>query len=132
MRPTSFITINVEGRSRDISEINVAFCCTPVPSKHAVDGLLKLGAARLVDATCVHPKVLQTIAPGLVSTKSDLVVPEFALANAVRQVFEADLFAAPGVRKYRIRRGIAAKGDLGQTDLARVVTFQEAHSSEQI
>ena len=92
------LVVSVGGRGRDICEIDVASDRIMVPAKHGVDSLLKLGAVRLVDATCVHPKELQTVTPGLISAEPDLVIAEFVLACTILQGFEDDLFGPPELR----------------------------------
>jgi len=77
---------------------------------------------------------MQTIMSGLFSTESDLVVARLALAGTIHMhhVFEADLFGShsPCMRKYSIARDIVANKIIGQAELASVVTFQKAHSSD--
>jgi len=99
-------------RHEDILEIDVAFNGIVIPTEHAIDSLLKLGGAVLVDATCVDPKVSQTIAQGLLTTELDLFVSKSVFARAIYEIFEADLFATPSVREYCVWRRITSKGNL--------------------
>jgi hypothetical protein len=42
---------------------------------------------RLVDATSVHPEVLQAIDTRLAGAESELVIPSLALSSAIYEVF---------------------------------------------
>jgi len=44
-----------------VRQVDVADLCLLVPVEHGVDGLGKLGAAGLVDATCINPSELETM-----------------------------------------------------------------------
>jgi hypothetical protein len=43
---------------RDVGQIDIALRCVLISAKHRIDGLTKLGAARLVDAAGVHLEVV--------------------------------------------------------------------------
>jgi len=117
------LVVSVQGRSRDIPEIDIANRIS-VLAKHRVDSLRELIIVWFVDTTHVYPKVLQAITSSLFFAELDLVIASLALACTIHQVFEGDLFGIGSlcVRKYSILGNIFAEV-LGQTELAIVVAF---------
>ena len=79
--------------------------------KHGVDSLCGLCTVRFINATRVHPKVLQAVESGLSSAESNLIIARLALAGTIYQVSEGDLLGIrpPCVRKYGIAGKIVAE-----------------------
>lgn len=75
-------------------------------AKHGGDSLGKFSVVCLVDATGVHPEVLEAILSGLLSVEKNLFVARLVLASAVCRVFEGRLLdtCQSCVRKDRIGR----------------------------
>lgn len=85
-------------------QVHIAFVRVLLPAKHRIHTPTKLGAAGLVDATCVNPEVQKTVAGGLFSAEFDLFVASLILASAFHKVYERDFLYSPGMRQYGILR----------------------------
>jgi hypothetical protein len=84
--------ISVQGRSRDIREIHIAFSRVTVPAN--MELIASWSSVLLdIDAARVDPKVLQITASGLFSTEPDLVVTRLACASTIYHIFEASTSA---------------------------------------
>lgn len=59
---------------RNICKVYVTLDSIAVPLEHASDGFLQLGTAVLLDATCINPKVFQTISNSLGAAEQHLFV----------------------------------------------------------
>jgi len=109
-------------RLTNIRNIWPHFC---IPAKHRVDRFCEFGTVRFVDATGVHLKVSQAMAPCLFSAEVDLLIANFTLTATFYHVFEGGLLGVcfPCVRKYGIRGDIVAEV-LSQAQLAIAIAFQ--------
>lgn len=106
-KPSAFTELWIRCRScLDICEIHVAYSRLLIPPKHRVDSFRKLCTACLVNATCVHPKVFQTVPSGLFYAMPDLLIASQFHGPTTHHVFKAYLPRSPGMRKY----GISGKG----------------------
>jgi hypothetical protein len=87
-------------------------------------GFRELSIIRFVDATHIHPKVLQAVASGLFSAEPDLTIASLAFVGAIYQVCEGDLvdIRAPCVRKYGIGWGVVDQV-VGEAEFAMVFEF---------
>lgn len=94
---------------RDICEVDVALVRVTIPLKHGVNGLLELGAARLVDTARVDPEIMQAITLSLFATELNLSVTGFTSASALSHVFEGDFFGSPCMRENSVPRNIVTE-----------------------
>jgi hypothetical protein len=95
-----------------------------MPAKHGVDGLYGFRTIRFIDTTYVYTKVSQAVAAGLISAELDLAIANLTLSSTVYHVSKSDLLlSTPYVYKSIACRENVAAEDLGQTELAIVVTF---------
>jgi hypothetical protein len=77
---------------------------TDIPAKHRIDGLAELGAARFINATGVHPEVLEVIPASLFSAEFYLLEARLVPTCAIHEVFECGFLAirSLSMREYSI------------------------------
>jgi hypothetical protein len=76
----------------NIGKINIASRCITVPSKHGVYRSLDFDRIRFVDATYIHPEMLDAMTPGLFCAKLELLIASLILPSAIDQVSVGNLF----------------------------------------
>jgi hypothetical protein len=88
----------------------------------------------LLDAASIHPEVVQAIMAGLFSAEPNLLVSNIVLPSTIYHISIYDLFCIrPAcVRKDSIFGTLATNKVLGQTKLAIVIEFKQAHYSDRI
>lgn len=114
---------------RDIGQVDVALLRPAVPSIHRVDGLGEFPVVGLVDTTCIHPKVVDLVLTGPLSTEAHLVVASLVLSIPLLHVGQGQLvvFMAPGVREDRIRWYLVVGEVGGQAESMLAVPLEESH-----
>lgn len=91
---------------QNIGEIGETEGRFSVPLVHRVDSLGKLSAARLVDAACINPDVVETMGCGDGTGFDDFGEPRFRLVRiALLDLLEAHFAVTPRVREDRVQRG---------------------------
>lgn len=87
--PRIFIYLYVaRARYWYIWEVDVAFRCIAVPTKHGIDGFGKFRKVWLVDAACINPEILQSILCRLLTAKVDLSVAAEIGRGAMEEILE--------------------------------------------
>lgn len=120
--------VTIDGRTRDIRQINVTSSCVAVPAKHGIDRSRQFGMVSLINTTGVDPKVHQAILSSLFSTEQDLLIASLILTTAICHVLEGNFLVvrSPCVRKYSIWWNFVA--EILQAELAIAIDFKKSHN----